>query len=185
MQTSKRLQRNKSLFLAGDRNINSLDYSTNSIVKQIFNFSYQGGVAPFINQPTRVSRPIVLCITQILMNSFMDSEIMSGVIKTDTSDHFVIFCTIIANKKYHFNDLTTFKRDINKDTISSFKYLLKNVAWRDVWNNENASEACDSFLSKFTDLYDIAFPKKQVKIKIKNLMSPWITKGLVKSCKRK
>ena len=121
---------------SGDRNINSLDYSTNSIVRQIFNFSYQDGVAPFINQPTRVSRPIAICITQILMNSFMDSEIMSGVIKTDISDHFVIFCTINSNEKYHFNDVTTFKRDINKDTISSFKYLLKNVAWRDVWNNE-------------------------------------------------
>ena len=119
-----------------DRNINSLDYSTNSIVKQIFNFSYQDGVAPFINQPTRVSRPIAICITQILMNSFMDSEIMSGVIKTDISDHFVIFCTINSNEKYHFNDVTTFKRDINKDTISSFKYLLKNVARRDVWNNQ-------------------------------------------------
>ena len=101
----------------------------------------------------------------------MDFEIMSVVIKTDISDHFVSFCTIKANEKYHSNDVTTFKRDINKDTISDFKYLLKHVAWTDVLNNENASETCDSFLSKFNDLYNIAFPKKQVKIKIKNIIS--------------
>ena len=48
-----------------------------------------------------------------------------------------------------------------------------------VLSNENASEAYDSFLSKFTDLYDIAFLRKEAKIKTKNLISPWITKRLV------
>ena len=41
-------------------------------------------------------------------------------------------------------DFTTFKGDINKDTISDFKYLLKDVAWTDKFSNENASEAYDS-----------------------------------------
>ena len=41
----------------------------------------------------------------------MDSEIMSGIIKTDIIDHFAIFCTI----KTPSNDITTFKRDMNKD----------------------------------------------------------------------
>ena len=35
----------------------------------------------------------------------------------------------------------TFKRDVNKDTISGFKYLLKILLWR---TNENAGEAYDS-----------------------------------------
>ena len=35
---------NKSLFLAGDTNIHSLDYSTYSIGKQCFNFSFQKGL---------------------------------------------------------------------------------------------------------------------------------------------
>ena len=74
----------------------------------------------------------------------MDSEIMSEIIKTDISDHFAIFCTIKENEKYHSNDFTTFKGDINKDTISDFKYLLKDVVWTDKFSNENASEAYDS-----------------------------------------
>ena len=60
---------------------------------------------------------------------------MAGIIKTDTIDHFAIFCTIKANEKYHFNDVTTFKRDMNKDRISDFKYILKNDAWKDVLSN--------------------------------------------------
>ena len=58
--------------------------------------------------------------------------------------------------------------------------FLKNVTWTNVLTNENASEACDSFLSKFIWHY---FPKKEVKIKTNNLLSPWITKGQVKPSK--
>ena len=81
----------------------------------------------------------------------MDSEIISGIIKTDINDHLAIFSTIEANEKYPSNDVTAFKIDINKDTISDFKYLLKNVTWPTASINENVSEAYDSFLSKFTD----------------------------------
>ena len=70
----------------------------------------------------------------------MDSEIILGIIKTDFSDHFAIFFTIKVNEKYHCSS-PIFKRYINKDTISDFKYLFKNITWTDVWSNKNAREA--------------------------------------------
>ena len=70
----------------------------------------------------------------------MDSEIILGIIKTDFSDHFAIFFTIKVNEKYHYSS-PIFKRYINKDTISDFKYLFKNITWTDVWSNKNAREA--------------------------------------------
>lgn len=73
------------------------------------------------------------------------------------------------DQKYH---RTSFKRDIDKYTISNFKYLLKDNAWANVLINENASESYGSILCKFTDLYNITFPKKEVKIKRKNFISP-------------
>ena len=71
----------------------------------------------------------------------MDSEIISGIIKTDIEDNFANFCTIKANQKYHSNNVTTFKRDINKDTIGDFKYLLKIITCTDVLSNKNTNEA--------------------------------------------
>ena len=38
---------------------------------------------------------------------------------------------------------------------------------------------------KFSELYDAAFPETKIEIKTKNLLSPWLTKGLRKSSKRK
>ena len=112
-------------FLADDINMNSLDYWTSSIVKQFFNLSFQNDLTPLTNRPTRVSRTSATCIDQILRNSFVDSIIVSRIIKADRSDHFEIFCSIKVNEKYHSNDVTTLKRDKNKDTVSDFKYPLK------------------------------------------------------------
>ena len=124
---------NKYLFLAGD-NIDSLDYLTNSIVKQFFNLSFKNGVTPLsllINRPTRVSRTSATCIDQMLTIIFMDSEIMSGIIKTDIIDHFAIFFTIKTNEKYP--PMTSrLSKEIWMKTISDSKYLVKIVASKDV-----------------------------------------------------
>ena len=47
------------------------------------------------------------------------------------------------------------------------------------------NEAYNIFLKIFSDLYDVAFPKKEIEIKSKYLNTPWITKGIRKSSKRK
>ena len=59
---------NKSLFLTDDININLLDYSTNSIVRQFVNLSFQNGLTPLINRPTRFFQTSAKCIDQILTN---------------------------------------------------------------------------------------------------------------------
>ena len=43
----------------------------------------------------------------------------------------------------------------------------------------------NEFLRIFLDLYNEAFPKKKIKIKRKIVNSPWMTKLLVKSSKKK
>ena len=45
------------------------------------------------------------------------------------------------------NNITTFKRDRNNDTISAFKYLFKILLERLLLSDKNATEAYDSFLS--------------------------------------
>ena len=45
---------------------------------------------------------------------------------------------------------------------------------------QNVNHVYNRFLEIFTEIYDIAFPKKNLTIKQKTLSSPWITKGLQK-----
>ena len=57
--------------------------------------------------------------------------------------------------------------------------------WDDAEVSQNPDEAYKSFLNKFSNLYSTYCPKKQIKLKSKDLRSPWITNGIRKSSKRK
>ena len=176
---------NKAVFITGDFNINSIDYSTNSTVKNFFNLIFQNSFVPLISRPTRVTRKSATCIDHILTNVFIDSEIQCGILKTDISDHFPIFCLLKSKESNNSSKRTLYKRMINSETIDDFKFLLQNVQWGDVLNNASPNGAYDKFLTKFNELYNIAFPETKIEIKTKNLLSPWITKRLMKSSKRK
>ena len=78
-----------------------------------------------------------------------------------------------------------FKRTINNVNLTKFNECLLNVDWNDVLRSTDADTAYNVFLKTFLSHYEIFFPKKKIQIKSKNLASPWITKGIVKSSKKK
>ena len=51
--------------------------------------------------------------------------------------------------------------------------------------SQNPDQLYNTFLTKFSDLYNIYFPTKIIKVKNKDLNSPWITKEIKKSSKQK
>ena len=50
---------------------------------------------------------------------------------------------------------------------------------------EDLNKAYTYFPNIFIDIYDKSFPKSEVKVKFKSDQSPWITKGIAKSSKKK
>ena len=62
---------------------------------------------------------------------------------------------------------------------------MNNADWNKIYSINTASDAYSYFLGNFLQLYERAFPKNKITIKTKNLLSPWMTKGLLKSSKRK
>ena len=83
--------------MAGDFNINSLDYSRNTIVRDFFNLAFQNSIFPVINRPTRVTQTSATIIYHILTNTIIDSPLHSDIVKTDISDHFAVFCLLKTN----------------------------------------------------------------------------------------
>ena len=57
--------------------------------------------------------------------------------------------------------------------------------WNDVLVKTITNESHDQFIKTFSLIYDDCFPVKVIEIKTKNLLSPWITKCIKKSSKRK
>ena len=121
----------------------------------------------------------------MLTNTIIDSEVLSGMIKTDISDHFGVFALMRTSLVQPNLKKTFIKRDINEDSIKYFKSILNSVDWDLITQTTTPDSSYNIFLDKFIKLNDIAFPKRKVEIKQRNLTSPWITRGLKKSSKRK
>ena len=142
--------------------------------------------SPIINKPTRVTKNSATAIDHIITNSYLNSIIETGLIKTDISDHFPIY--IISNSPdIDVSSKTTeiYKRKINEKTIMHFKSLLKNTNWNSIYQFNCPNQAYNCFLKHFAEIYDTAFPEYKIEIKTKSLLSPWITRGIIKSSKRK
>ena len=87
--------------------MNSLNYSTNSKVKNFIDFMFSKGLLSIVNRPTRTTKTSASCIDRIYINSYFNKYILSGIIKTDLSDHFPIF--IMDNNLKATNLLDSYK----------------------------------------------------------------------------
>ena len=70
---------------------------------------------------------------------------------------------------------------INFTSIKYFKSILYSVHWNLITQPSTADSSYNIFLHKFVKLYDIAFPERKSEIKLKKLLSHWITRGFKKS----
>ena len=110
----------------------------------------------------------------------------SGIITADISDHFPIFLISKDLTLDSSNEpILITKREINDKSTAYFKNLLSIFDWTHVRNENFSNNAYNEFLRIFLGLYNEAFPKQKIKIKQKSFNSPWMTKGLVKSSKKK
>ena len=63
--------------------------------------------------------------------------------------------------------------------------ILNEVNWKHLYSLGDTNLAYAFFLRTFSGLYNHAFPIKVVSQKLKNVFTPWMTKGLQKSSKKK
>ena len=98
----------------------------------------------------------------------MDQENLTGILKTDISDHFPIF-TISVKHRLDSSDkkITIRKRIINADSIQEFRDILSEVDWENLYSTSNRNDAYEYFLKVFSGIYDLAFPLKTFSVKRK------------------
>ena len=110
----------------------------------------------------------------------------TGIIKTDVSDHLPIY--VISEKpdvEIYTEKTIIYKRKINENSINNFNNRISETKWDTVYEHNTANDGYEAFLKIFLYSYEKEFPKIKINIKTKNLLSPWMTKGLLKSSKKK
>jgi hypothetical protein len=91
----------------------------------------------------------------------------------------------VEEEKCENRNLCYFVRDKNKTNIDKFHENLRNIVWSDIPGYNDPQYAYSVFLDKFTNTYNSCFPLKKIKISKHKSRKPWVSKGLLKSIKRK
>ena len=84
------------------------------------------------------------------------------------------------------NKKVTYKRNHTNDNIANLKERLSGVKWQEILDNNNVDDDYNKFLETFNTVYNECVPlNKCTNNKRKEPISPWITKGLLKSINKK
>ena len=89
----------KNIVLAGDFNINFLDFETNKNVQEFLNLMFRYNMIPLTKIQARVTKHSANAIDHIITNIVIGhNDFKSAIIKTDLPDHFPIVFAIKTNK---------------------------------------------------------------------------------------
>ena len=142
------------------------------------------GLVPTIDKPTRVHRNSATLINNIFINE-MNDEVISGNVVSDISDH--LFC-IVTSYRQKVKRLKHHKiRDFSCFSENAFNNDLQEVSSEQLSLNEspNVDKYFSMFYNKVNKVINKHAPLKVSSRKAKQLLKPWITKGLLKSIKIK
>ena len=73
----------------------------------------------------------------------------------------------------------------NDNNLSQFQAELESLDWHDVLQSTDSSEAYKLFIDKYTSAYNRSFPLKKVLIRKSRIGKTWLTKGLMRSIRKK
>lgn len=177
---------NKTCYFLGDFNLNLLDVHfdqhVNSFLEMVFSHSY----APLITKATRIVQSSSTLIDNIFVND-TSLVLKSGILLADISDHLPIF---VFNRSKHNEWLKrdqcnkTYSRDMCRSNFDKFRVALTEHSWEYVMHEESCDRAYEVFLSEFNIIHNSCFPLKEKRCR-KRESKPWITKAILKSCKKK
>ena len=142
------------------------------------------GLLPLISRPTRVSETTSSIIDNIFCDNLSDVlNVSPGVLYTDVSDHFPVFC-IIKDAVLSSNDNKFSFRCYSEDNISAFKLAISQTDRSDVLIDLDAKSAFTKFFTVFSHKYESAFPLRVMHSK-RSRNKPWITSALKLRIKHK
>src|SRR6218665_842071 len=145
---------------------------------------------PSITRPTRITSHSQTLIDNIFSSAW-SKLVRAAIIVSDLSDHLPIvalFATERNCKRAYYN--TTSSRKINDENVGKFDALLADINWDPVTKisaDGDANLAYDKFMEIYKTVYDKAFPivLHRTNSKKPTFKQPWMTPGLLKSCKKK
>ena len=116
---------------------------------------------PLTRKPTRISDSTSTLIDNIFVNGSF-SDITSGIIVSDVTDHFPIYA-LVSNFLYGNFDQspTSGIRVMSESNLNKLSERLRSADWSSVYNQTNLNSCFESFLDILTTNYNSSIPLKR------------------------
>ena len=181
------LLRNNLIILAGDMNLNLMNYENANVNNYISCLnSYQ--FLPVISKPTRFAHndPSInpSTLDHICLNKLI--PVLSGIIDSDATDHCPTFIKFNHFCKNTQHDIHTFKfRPFSKSNLDKLVGKLLLIDWDSLLVSNNVNIALDSFLNIINNAFCESFPIKIKQMSQKRFSKPWLTRDIMRMVKLK
>ena len=178
------------VYLIDDININIFSINNAKYASDYGNVLAGNGYFPLITLPTRVSDVSSTLMNHLITNDHKNS-IFPGIIKTDVTDHYPIFCSINAFTFSSKPNQQMYKRDLLNFNAENFcedlhKLILNFFPQDNAINPNNLNMIFNNFINIFKTAIDNYAPLKKLSRRQRKLkLKPWITRGLLISIKHK
>jgi hypothetical protein len=179
---------NRKVILLGDFNIDLLKLNEHAPTQDFLNIMAASHFLPAIDRPTRITDISFSLIDNIYTN-FWQEVVCPLILINDISDHLPImiwFGNRIPSRCVESNAKI---RVINDKLMTQFAESLNEANWnpvKDAIANNNPTLAYDIFISIYRKYYDETFYRAGSPKNHKDgPQKPWMTVGLLKSCKKK
>ena len=185
---SKIRKKSKEHFLVGDFNADLLKINNHKHTEDFFNCLLSHHLLPTITKPTRITSDTSTLIDNIFTNTWNKLE-ESTILVSDISDHLPIIALFSQDLFPPSKPSSRFIRKITPESNSKFIDSLSKINWTPVYEaceKLDANGAYDIFFKEYKRKYDESFPISEIKFnKRSSPKHPWMTQGLLKSCKTK
>lgn len=184
--------KNKSITLVGDFNVDLLNHDTDIHGQNLINLAESYGFVQVVSLPTRLTDHSATLIDHIYTNS-IHAVSTSRVITLDISDHFGTYVCISLDPNFIREENSTNSHDeyvnfrkFTATNMATFTELINGENWDTVYAEKTTEEMFETFLDKYNQHYDTAFPESSVRRKYERKNpKPWILPWLEEACARK
>jgi hypothetical protein len=175
-------------FIAGDFNVNLLNWGNHQETEQFLNNALSNSSYPVITLPTRFCDTNSTLIDNIFINNIIEDYVSCILLLQDISDHLPIFyiaCNLV-NQRPLPKFIVSRHRDFSDESIVRFNNSLSQFDWNTVCVSEDVNVSYNNFINIYETMYNTCFPIKTRRLKIRHQnRKPWITNSILKSIKRK
>ena len=166
--------------ICGDFNINFSGNNRKSEIEKLLLIYNLKGTVQF---PTRINHSSSTTIDNIFIDKSCKYSIEPFI--NGLSDHDAQLLKVYNQSPTLHNKKTIPIRNVDEQAVTKFLSLLSGEPWEEIFrdSSNDPDNMFNKFLSTYIRYYDDCFLKKYVNPK--HTQNAWITKGIIKSCKRK